>query len=165
LNISKNIKMVQNIIIGKAEYSDLKDILSLQKTAFLSEAELYDNYDIEPLTQTINSIENDFKTHIFLKAEYQNKIIGSVKIKDNGEFCWIGKLMVIPGYRNKGIGRKLMLAAEKIYPKGKQFILFTGYKSINNIKLYESIGYTKSEEFSDEKNPDIILVKMIKNPV
>jgi hypothetical protein len=34
--------------------------------------------------------------------------------------------------------------------------------SLNDIKLYESLGYQICEVFSDERNPDLQLVKMIK---
>lgn len=153
-------------MIKRVVYDDLEDILKLQKTAFLSEAELYDNYNIEPLTQTIESIRSDFENHVFLKAEYKGDIIGSVKVRNNDSFCWIGKLMVNPDFRNKGIGRMLMTEAEKIYPQAVEYILFTGSESMKNIQLYESLGYVKTEEFEDEKSPKVLLVKMIKkNPV
>lgn len=155
-------KIIDQVTVHKAEYSDLKDILDLQKTAFRSEAELYDNYTIEPLMQTIDSIREDHKDHIFLKAIYQNSIIGSVKIKGNGPAAWIGKLIVHPDYQNNGIGRKLMTAAEQLFPDLKEYILFTGNKSIKNITLYQSLGYTVTKEFSDDKNPAVLLIKMVK---
>ena len=67
----KMVKELENISISKAEYNDLDTILSLQKIAFLSEAELYGNYQIEPLHQTLESIQSDFSTYTFLKAEHQ----------------------------------------------------------------------------------------------
>ena len=40
-------------MITKALYSDLEEILALQKLAYQSEAELYDDYTIPPLTQSL----------------------------------------------------------------------------------------------------------------
>jgi len=34
--------------------------------------------------------------------------------------------------------------------------------NLNDIKLYESLGYQIQEVFSEERNPDLQLVKMIK---
>ncbi|MGB8357258.1 MAG: GNAT family N-acetyltransferase [Bacteroidales bacterium] len=154
--------MVESIKILKATINDLMDILNLQKTAFLTEAELYNDYDIEPLTQSFDSIKTDFKNYTFLKAEYESKIVGSVKARETAEFTWIGRLIVSPEYQNRGIGRKLMNQIENEFPGTKEYLLCTGYKSIKNIKLYESLGYQKSEIFYDERNNNLQLIKMIK---
>lgn len=149
--------------ITRASAGDLAEILELQKIAFISEAELYNNFSIEPLTQTYDSISADFKEYIFLKAVYGNKIIGSVKGRQTYDFCWIGKLIVHPEFQNNGLGKRLMLQIEKEFPNPKQFQLCTGYKSFKNIKMYESLGYIKAEELiTDDKTPGIHLVKMIK---
>lgn len=161
----QNFLVIENIKILKATINDLTEILKLQKTAFLSEAELYNDYDIEPLTQSFDSIATDFKNYTFLKAEYKNRIVGSVKAREAGEFCWIGRLIVAPEFQNRGIGRKLMTHIEKEFPGTKAYLLCTGYKSIRNIKLYESLGYRKSEVFFDERNNNLKLVKMIKNNI
>jgi ribosomal protein S18 acetylase RimI-like enzyme len=150
-------------VITRAQLIDIADILNLQKISFISEAKLYDNFNIEPLTQTFDSISKDFNDYIFLKAVYQNKIIGSVKGRQTPEYCWIGRLIVHPEFQNNGIGKRLMLEIEKEFPNTKQFLLCTGYKSFKNIALYESIGYKRVEELvSDDKIEGIHLVKMIK---
>lgn len=66
-------------IIKKADVSDLEEILSLQKTAYKSEAEIYNDYTISSLLQTLDEIKNEFKTNIFLKAVITDEIIGSVR--------------------------------------------------------------------------------------
>jgi hypothetical protein len=55
-------------IFTRASSEDVDEILSLQKVSFISEAELYDNFNIEPLTQTFESISEDFKEYTFLKV-------------------------------------------------------------------------------------------------
>lgn len=154
--------MDENFKILKAEYDDLDDILRLQKLAFLSEAALYNNYKIEPLTQTMDSIRADYENHLFLKVECENRIVGSVKIRIQGSACWVGRLIVDPQFQGKGVGRRLMTEIEKISSSITEYYFFTGSKSVKNIRLYESVGYKQIEEFCDDKNPDLILIKMIK---
>lgn len=150
------------ITLSEAVFSDVEDILALQKLAFISEAELYNNFNIEPLKQTIESIQDDFQTHVFLKAVCNNKIVGSVKGRETGEFCQIGKLIVHPGFQNQGLGKRLMQEIENLFPDTQKFILYTGDRSEKNIYLYESLGYKKYELFADEKIPDVHLIKLIK---
>ena len=160
--MNKNQLNSETIII-RASHEDLADIFNLQKIAFISEAELYNDFNIEPLTETYSSVMEDFKECVFLKAVYKNKIIGSVKGRSTPDYCWVGRLVVHPEFQNHGIGKRLMLGIEKEFPKAKQFQLCTGYKSFKNIKLYESIGYLRAEGLiNDPKTPGIHLVKMIK---
>ena len=50
------------MIIKKAEFSDLEEILQLQKLTYKSEAELYNDFNIPPLVQTLKEVEEEFKT-------------------------------------------------------------------------------------------------------
>lgn len=153
----------RKIQIIKAELKDAPQILELQQQAFQSEAELYNNYNIEPLTQTLLSIEADFESYTFLKAIYKNKILGAIKLKTEKDNCWIGRLIVSPNYQKQGIGRKLLMEAENAFPDIHTYHLFTGNKSVHNIHLYESAGYQKTEEYTDEQNPDVTLIRMVKS--
>ncbi len=53
--------------ILRASIEDAEEILSLQKTAYLSEAALYNNYNIPPLKQTTDEINNStvYQSHNF----------------------------------------------------------------------------------------------------
>jgi len=151
-----------NLSILKATYNDLKEILLLQKLAFQTEAEAHGNYDIEPLKQTYESICEDFKTYTFLKITLNDRIIASVKSKINEGTVWVGKLIVSPNFRRKGLGKQLLNEVEKLYPEARRFQLFTAASSIHNIRLYESVGYKVIGEFTDDKQAELIMVEMAK---
>jgi ribosomal protein S18 acetylase RimI-like enzyme len=129
--------------IKKASIDDVEEILRLQKQSYLSEAELYNDYSIKPLTQTLDDIKQDFSKQIFLKAVIDDNttIVGSVKAYQQNYTVFIGRLAVDPKYQNKGIGAKLMISIEEIVESAKRFELFTGHKSIKNIYLYQKLGY------------------------
>ncbi|MFA7675270.1 MAG: GNAT family N-acetyltransferase, partial [Endomicrobiia bacterium] len=122
---------------------DAKEILDLQKTAFESEAELYGNYSIEPLNQSIEEIKQQFNSYIFLKAisAADGSIVGTVRAFERDGTCYIGKLAVSPKMQNNGIATLIMKEIEK-YFKCKRFELFTGIKSEKNIYLYKKLGYS-----------------------
>lgn len=153
----------KEIHISTACLEDLAEILHLQKQAFRTEAELHGNYDIEPLKQTYESILSDFTSYTFLKAVYEDKIIGSVKYKVLDDRVWIGKLIVDTGYRRQGLGRRLLKEVEKANPKAKKFQLFTAASSFHNICLYESVGYRICREYQDEAQGGFAMVEMVKS--
>ncbi|MBB3130177.1 ribosomal protein S18 acetylase RimI-like enzyme [Paenibacillus rhizosphaerae] len=130
-----------SVEIFRAHEADAEEILQLQKLAYISEAELYGDYAIEPLTQTLKEIREQFGDHVLIKAVVSGRIVGSVRGRLDGEACHIGKLIVHPGHQNRGIGKRLMAEVESSFPAASKFELFTGHRSVKNIRLYESIGY------------------------
>ncbi|PWW04771.1 ribosomal protein S18 acetylase RimI-like enzyme [Paenibacillus cellulosilyticus] len=128
------------IAITRASISDATTILALQKLAYRSEAELYNDFNIEPLLQTLEQLEQQFDDHIILKAVINDKIVGSVRAIERDGTCYIGKLMVSPECQNHGIGKLLMRQIEALQPHSR-FELFTGFKSERNIALYQKLGY------------------------
>ncbi len=77
--------MDDGIEIEQASLEDVEMILQLQMRAYLSEAEIYNDYSIPPLTQSFNEIKQEFSQQVFLKAIQKGKdakddinIIGSV---------------------------------------------------------------------------------------
>jgi ribosomal protein S18 acetylase RimI-like enzyme len=133
--------MEKTVRIEKAELVDAWNILNLQKLAFRSEADLYNDYSIDPLTQTIESVRSEFDTKTFLKAAIENEIIGSVRFYLDGDVCHIQRLMVHPDFQNRGIGKRLIDEAEKFFPGAKTFEMFTADKSAKNLGLYKKLGY------------------------
>jgi ribosomal protein S18 acetylase RimI-like enzyme len=127
--------------IAHASPDDAPAILELQKLAYQSEAQLYNDWNIPPLTQTLDELISDFTTKIFLKAQVGDKIVGSVKGSLAGETCLIERLIVHPNFQGQGIGTALMAQIESCFDPVLRFELFTGHKSDRNIRLYERLGY------------------------
>ena len=128
-----------NII--SAMQSDAEEILALQKLAYISEAEICNDYTIEPLTQSLEDIQEQFKDHVFIKAVMEGVIVGSVRGYLKERTCHVGKLIVHPDYQNIGIGKKLMSEIESVFKTALRYELFTGSRSEKNIRLYEKLGY------------------------
>ena len=128
-------------MIVKAKYKDLQEILNLQYLAYQSEAELFGSKDIPPLKQTLDEVIEEFNNGIILKLTDENgAIIGSVRATEKNGTVYIGKLMVHPDHRCKGYGTKLLSEIESCYPD-KRYELFTSTRSVDNIRLYEKVGY------------------------
>ena len=91
---------------------------------------------------------------IILKLTDENgNIIGSIRATEKNGTVYIGKLMVHPDHRCKGYGSKLLSEIESCYPD-KRYELFTSTRSVDNIRLYEKVGY----KIFDQKPVDNELV-------
>lgn len=126
---------------------DLLSILELQKKAFYAEAVKHNDLEMQPMTQTLEEIEEEFNSRtIFFKLSFEKEIVGSVRAKMIDEAtCFVGKLVVNPELQNKGIGTTLMRELEEHFKdKCSKLKIFTGEKSDHALGLYTKLGYQKT---------------------
>ena len=98
---------MMTVEILRANRNDLEAILQLQRDCYITEAELYDDYNIEPLKRDIKSLEKEFATSLILKAVSGETIIGSIRGYHKTGTLFIGKLIVAKTFQNQGIGQRL----------------------------------------------------------
>jgi GNAT superfamily N-acetyltransferase len=130
-----------NWTIERAAMEDAAEILALQLLAYQSEAAIYDDYTIAPLTQTLGEMEADLREQVALKASLEGRIVGSVRGRVAEGTCYVGWLIVHPDVQNRGLGTELLYAIERACPAARRFELFTGYRSERNLDLYHRLGY------------------------
>ena len=67
------------LTIAQAQKTDFPKIMDIQKKAFRSEAEFYQNFKIQPLTQTLEEMEAECEEKLVLKAIIDGQIVGSIR--------------------------------------------------------------------------------------
>jgi GNAT superfamily N-acetyltransferase len=137
--------------IQRATVDDAAAILALQKRAYESEARLYDDWKLPPLTQSVDSLRAEFETSRVLKAldgvdAGGRGLVGSVRARESDGTCHVGRLIVSPELQGRGLGTRLLRAIEAEFPAAARFELFSGSRSEANIRLYERLGYQRSRE-------------------
>ncbi|MEU9865073.1 GNAT family N-acetyltransferase [Streptomyces sp. NPDC047971] len=158
--------MGMSVTISAADAQDAEHILKLQYLCYQSEAELYGDYSIEPLTQTLDALRAELAQGHGLVARLGDEVVASVRGRvDETGTVRISKLIVHPRMRRHGLGGRLLDAIESHFagdpvPGAKRFQLFTGHRSEGNLRLYRSKGYEPVA--TREIGPRLTLVTMEK---
>lgn len=148
--------------VSPATTDDAPSILALQHLAYQTEAVRYDDNTLPPLLETLADLLARFRDRRFLKAVEADQIIGSVRGFQEGDTCFIERLIVHPDCRCRGIGTALLTEIEALFPTARRFELFTGTKSESNIRLYERFGYRAfRQQYVNEKVTLIFMEKVV----
>lgn len=130
---------------------DAGEVLTIQRAAFASEALIYGDPDMPPLTQTLEELRAELVENLGCVAVTGGRLVGAVRARLAGELLLIGRLAIAPDQQGEGLGTLLLAAVED---RGREAgateaELFTGKLSEANQRLYEREGYHRSEETAD----------------
>lgn len=157
--------MGMSVTISAATAQDAEPILKLQFLCYQGEAELYGDYGIEPLTQTLDDLRAEIDRGHALVARLGDEVIASVRGEvDQDGTARIAKLIVHPRMQRHGLGGRLLDAIEAHFagePAAKRFRLFTGHRSERNLRMYRSHGYAPVS--TREMGPKLTIVTLEKD--
>jgi ribosomal protein S18 acetylase RimI-like enzyme len=142
--------MGMSVTTSIATEDEAERILKLQYLCYQSEAELYGDWAIEPLTQTLESLRTELKERHVLVARLGDEVVGSVRgWVDSDGVGRIGRLCVHPRMQRHGLGSRLVRGMEQALASGDSpvhaYRLFTGHRSLGNLRLYQRLGYRQTE--------------------
>jgi predicted N-acetyltransferase YhbS len=127
--------------IERAAPQEAAEILELQRLCYLREAELYNDFSIAPMTQTVEGLREDIAAQLVLVAREDGRIVGSVRGRlDAQGTCHVGRLIVHPDFERRGIGSRLMAALEAAVPAAARWELFPGHRSAGTLRLSARLG-------------------------
>jgi GNAT superfamily N-acetyltransferase len=138
---------------------DAGQLLTLQRAAYTSEAQIYRDPFLPALTQTLDELRAELAGPA-LGIDAERRLVGAVRWTVDGDTAHIGRLVVAPDLQGKGIGTALLRSAEQA-SGATRFELFTGHLSEANIRLYEREGYTRTRQ--ETLQPGVELVYMEKS--
>ncbi|WP_033350927.1 GNAT family N-acetyltransferase [Kitasatospora aureofaciens] len=141
--------MGMSVIISAAAAEDAEQILKLQYLGYQPEAELYGDWAIEPLTQSLESLRTELTEQHVLVARLGDEVVGVVRGHVDAEGIGrIGRLVVHPRMQRHGLGGRLLEALERRMAEDSRpvtaYRLFTGHRSLGNLRLYARQGYRQT---------------------
>lgn len=108
------------------------------------------------------NIERELKrgNAIFLVAEKDGRLVGSILGTQDGRKGWINRLAVTPDFQRQGIAKMLVANVEKyLFEIGIEIIacLIEDWNA-RSMQVFERLGYKQHPEiiyFTKRKNPDV----------
>lgn len=123
---------------------DAGEVLTVQRAAFVSEAQIYGSADMPPLTQTLDELRAELAECGGFVARADGRLVGAIRTRETPELLLIGRIAIAPDMQGEGIGRALLAAVEAA-SDAPEAELFTGNLSEANLRLYQDCGYVESE--------------------
>lgn len=136
------------------------ELLTLQRAAYVTEAQLYDDPRLPALTQTLDQLVAELTDSSCTAAYDGPRLVGAVRTREANRTLHIGRLTVVPDRQGLGIGSRLLTAAEA-GTRLPEATLFTGHLSAANLRLYRRHGY--AERSRELLRPGVELVHLVKS--
>ena len=128
---------------------DAGEILTVQRAAFVTEAQVYGDPSIPPLIQTLSDLERELRAGTALKALVGPRLVGAIRGRTEGHTFHVGRLAVAPDMQGRGIGTRLLADLEKqVALDVARFELSIGSLSLPHLRIFERSGY---HEFRRER--------------
>lgn len=137
------------ITIALLDTDSAGELLTLRRAAFVTEAQVYGDPNIPPLTQTLEELIADVQRDdvVTLGAWLGHRLVGSVRVELEDGKATLGRLAVAPDLQGQGIGTQMMFAVLPHLPEETTEIwVFTGKDSKQNLAMYQKNGYEHQHE-------------------
>ena len=149
------------IHIGPLAPAHAGEALTVQRAAYVTEAQHYHAPRIPPLTETLDELRADLMSGVLaLGAWTGTRLAGSVRGRVTGERMEIARFSVAPDLQGQGVGRTLLAAVEDAAPpEVTVFWLVTGESSEENLRLYRKAGYEIVGESADAAGVALVVLE------
>ncbi len=143
--------------IGPAEPADAGEVFTVQRAAYVTEAQHYGDPHLAPLTESLDEVRAAVVSGHVLVAREGGRLVGAVRGSVREATCHIGRLVVAPDVQGRGIGRALLAAVEELHAgRVERFALFTGHRSEGNLRLYRAAGYRETHTVAVDASVSLV---------
>ncbi|CAN5339296.1 hypothetical protein BH09ACT12_BH09ACT12_09320 [soil metagenome] len=129
--------------IVPATRADAGELLTLQRACWMQEAVANDSVTgIPALGESLTDGQEWLTTWTSYVVRVGGRLVGAVRGRLVGDAWDIGRIMVAPDLQGRGLGRVLLEHIQDVAPPAAtSYVLFTGYRSEANLRMYKKAGY------------------------
>lgn len=135
------------LTLDLARPDDAGEMWTVQRAAYLSEAQTYGDPFIAPLVEAVDQIRAAIVADgtVAVVARVAGRVVGAVRAQRADRTALIGKFSVAPHMQGRGVGTALLADVEaRVAADVDRFTLFTGHLSESNLRLYRRLGYRET---------------------
>jgi GNAT superfamily N-acetyltransferase len=144
---------------------DAGELLTLQRAAYVTEAQLHDDVRLPALLQTLDALVAELSSPSVAAwgVRRGGRLVAAVRLRDLADgTAELGRLVVAPDLQGRGLGSRLLADAEALLPAGTLAVhLFTGDRSEANLRLYRRHGYVETHRTPAGGHELVHLVKRL----
>ena len=140
--------MEQLVALG---VEDAGEVLTLQRAAYVTEAQAHGDVDLPPLRQSATELSTELGREDVLAIGWRDdtgRLVAAVRATvavEDDTVAEIGRLTVVPDRQGEGLGSRLLDRLERQLPaRVRELRLFTGEHSLANHRLYRRCGYAET---------------------
>ncbi|MCI2418838.1 GNAT family N-acetyltransferase [Saccharopolyspora sp. K220] len=138
-------------VLDRLTAADAGEVLTLQRAAYVTEAQSHDDVRMPPLTETLDEIRDELARSSCLAwgCREAGRLVAAVRVALGETAAGLGRLVVAPDRQGHGLGTGLLRHVEQHLPARIETInLFTGEHSTANLRLYRRLGYQETHRTS-----------------
>ena len=133
---------LDDVEIRAAVAGDAGEILTLQLACWVDEQHDNPHAHVPALHESLDDVREWLGRGVVLVARSRGRLVGGARGFLDGDTWEVGRLMVAPDLRGRGLGRILLERIEAAAPDvATGFALFTGAGSSRNLRMYKRAGY------------------------
>jgi tRNA (guanine37-N1)-methyltransferase len=126
-----------------ATLADAGELLTLQRACWMQETAANDSVaGIPALQESLADVQEWVTSWTSYVVRVEGRLVGAVRGRLQGDAWDIGRVMVAPDLQGRGLGRVLLEHIERVAPPAAtSYVLFTGHRSEDNLRMYRKAGY------------------------
>lgn len=145
------------------------EMLTVQRAAYVTEAQRYHAPGIAPLRETLQQIRADLvgagPALVARAAWLGTRLVGSVRGRVDGSAMEVVRFTVAPDVQGGGVGRRLLEALHAAAPASVgSFWLVTGGRSDDNVRFYGAAGYRVVGSSVDDAGVELVRMERARDP-
>ncbi len=130
--------------VRTATRADAGELLTLQLACWVREAQDNPGVEIPALLEGLADVEAWITACTTFVVRAGPRLVGAVRGRLVGDAWDVGRLMVAPDLRGRGLGRWLLAHVEAAAPpEATRLTLVTGAGSTSNLRMYKRAGYRR----------------------